>query len=110
MSDIAERLRSGYETCGVHACRDKTAKAGCLCAIGADEIERLRQACTKMNDEVCQILGKALGYPWYKDSPDIFPGATEASGVCVGDHVAESIAAEAAHYIQKLEEMVGDVA
>jgi hypothetical protein len=69
----------------------------------ADEIERLRLACTKMNDEVCQRLGKALGYPWFKDDQENFTGATEESGVCTGEHVAESIAAEAARRIGNLE-------
>ena len=68
----------------------------------ADEIERLRDACTKMNTEVCQRLGKALGYPWFKDDQENFPGATEENGVCTGEHVAESIAAEAAAEIERL--------
>ena len=70
------------------------------------EIDRLRarvkfleDASRKSNDEICQILGKALGYPWFKDDQDLFPGATELDGVCVGDHVAESLALEAARKI-----------
>ena len=46
--------------------------------------------------ETEQILGQALGYPWYKDDQKNFPGTTEADGVCVGEHVGPSIAAEAA--------------
>jgi hypothetical protein len=88
MSDIVERLRSGEDGLEYAA---------------ADEIERLRDACTKMNTEVCQRLGKALGYPWFKDDQENFPGATEENGVCTGEHVAESIAAEAADWIGKLE-------
>jgi hypothetical protein len=60
------------------------------------EIIRLREALSKQDDEICQTLGKALGYPWYKDDQKNFPGATEEHGVCVGDHVAESLAMEAA--------------
>lgn len=60
------------------------------------EVARLRAALTAENDDVCQTLGKALGYPWFKDDQETFPGATEENGVCVGDHVAASIAAEAA--------------
>ena len=67
----------------------------------ADEIDRLRAALTKQNDEICQTLGKALGYPWFKDDQVVFPGATEENGVCVGDHVAESIAEEAARTIRE---------
>jgi len=55
----------------------------------------------KLADKVEQILGKALGYPWYKDDQKNFPGATEKDGVCVGDHVPESILAEAAKRIVK---------
>src|ERR1035437_2186533 len=45
------------------------------------EIERLENACEKMNNEVCQVLGQALGwYPWYKDDQKNFPGATEKDG------------------------------
>ena len=73
------------------------------------EVARLRAACAKINDVVCQELGKALGYPWYKDNQEIFPGAMEADGVCVGDHVAESLAAEAARRIERLEAQVAEL-
>jgi hypothetical protein len=69
----------------------------------ADEIERLRLTCTTLNSEVCQRLGKALSYPWFKDDQENFLGATEENGVCTGEHVAESIAAEAATRIERLE-------
>ncbi len=49
-----------------------------------------------------QELGKALGYPWYKDDQKNFPDATEAEGVCVGDHTTASIAAEARKCIAEL--------
>ena len=55
-------------------------------------------------DNIEQVLGKALGYPWYKDDQKNFPGATEEDGVCVGGHVAYTIAAEAASRIKSLEE------
>jgi len=66
------------------------------------EVERLRGALSKQNAEIEQTLGKALGYPWFKDDQKNFPGATEADGVCVGEHVAESLAAEAAAKITNL--------
>lgn len=59
-------------------------------------IKHLEAAISRENDDVCQTLGKALGYPWFKDDQKNFPGATERDGVCVGEHVAASIAAEAA--------------
>jgi hypothetical protein len=55
-------------------------------------------------EKIEQILGKALGYPWYKDDPDIFPKATEADGVCVGVETAWSLAMIAADKIKELEE------
>jgi hypothetical protein len=66
------------------------------------EIEHYKNACIKLNHEVCQILGKALGYPKYMDDPVNFPDATEADGVCVGEHVAETLAAEAAKKLAAL--------
>jgi hypothetical protein len=56
-------------------------------------------ACAKELNEVEQLLGKALNYFWYKDDQKNFPGATEKDGVCVGEHVPASIAAEAANTI-----------
>jgi hypothetical protein len=53
-------------------------------------------------NEVENILGKALGYPWFKDDQKNFPGATEADGVCVGEHVPQTIAAQAANKIAAL--------
>jgi len=94
VTDIVARL-------AVHAWRsDGWTRADC--AEAAAEIERLRLACTTMNAEVCQRLGKALGYPWFRDDQENFPGATEENGVCTGEHVAESIAAEAAAEIERL--------
>ena len=57
--------------------------------------------------DIEQTLGKALGYPRYKDDQKNFPGATDADGVCVGDHVAASLATEAAERIRVLEEALG---
>ncbi len=51
---------------------------------------------------VCQCLGRALNYPRYADDKENFPGATDADGVCVGEHVAETIAVEAAREIERL--------
>ena len=66
------------------------------------EIARLRLALSKQNESICQTLGAALGYPRFCDDQKTFPGATEADGVCVGDHVAESLADEAADLIKRL--------
>ena len=67
------------------------------------ENKRLRAAMVKENETICQILGKALRYPWFKDDQKNFPGATEADGICQGDEVAASMASGAARRIAELE-------
>lgn len=67
---------------------------------------QLEKAFSKQNEEVCQTLGQALGYPWYMSDLTNFPDATEENGVCVGDHVVESIATEAAKHIEALETLL----
>lgn len=69
-----------------------------------DKLERLRTALLEQEDEIQQVLGKAMNYPWYKDDQTNFPGATEDNGVCVGEHVAVSIAMEAAKTIERLKD------
>lgn len=58
--------------------------------------------CIKEFHEIEQILGKALGYPWYKDDQKNWPDATEDDGVCVGEHVAVTLAMEAADKLGKI--------
>ena len=53
--------------------------------------------------DIEQVLGKALGYPWFKDDQFNFPNATETDGVAVGDHTAWSLACEAADKIKELQ-------
>ncbi len=65
-------------------------------------IMELQIAYSKENHEIEQILGKALGYPWFKDDQKNFPDATEVDGVCIGDHVPATLAMEAARWIAKL--------
>jgi hypothetical protein len=59
--------------------------------------------CRKESEEIEQILGKALGYPWYKDDPKNFPNATEADGVCVAPNTAASLAMHAADRIKMMD-------
>jgi hypothetical protein len=83
------------------------------------EVERLRIACSKQNNEIEQTLGKALGYPYIYVgetstvgravvSPN-FPGAEKTDEVCVGDHVAETLAVEASDKIEKLKAQVSNL-
>ena len=66
-------------------------------------IKHLRDGIAKQNQTIEQACGKALGYPWFKDDQKNFPGATEKDGVCVGDHVAETIVSElASRYTESL--------
>ncbi len=66
--------------------------------VAKEKINGLILECTELE----QRLGKALGYPWYKDDPKNFPNATESNGVCVGEHTPGTIAAEAADAIERL--------
>lgn len=62
----------------------------------SEKIKRLREGFLQQNQEIEQTCGKVLGYSWFKDDQKNFPGATEKDGVCVGDHVAETIVSELA--------------
>jgi hypothetical protein len=63
------------------------------------EVARLKAACAATEHEVQQTLGKALGYPpLYPDAE-----ATDSGQVGVGDHVAASLADEAAATIGGLQ-------
>ena len=71
------------------------------------EVERLRAACVKQDNAVGQTIAQALGgFPWYKDDKKNFPDATEADGVCVGEHTAETLAEAAAKEIKRLRAIV----
>ncbi len=56
-----------------------------------------------------QALGAALGYTRYCDNPEIFPGTTEADGVCVGIHAAGTLAMEAADVIKAMKERLAEL-
>ena len=61
-----------------------------------DRIKRLHDGVLQQNQNIEQTCGKVLGYSWFKDDQKNFPGATEKDGVCVGEHVAETIVSELA--------------
>jgi len=68
--------------------------------------ERCRFLAAKDNEEICQILGRALGYPRYCDDQKNFPDSTDADGVCVGEHIAVTLAMEAARKIEELNNLL----
>ena len=65
-------------------------------------VEHYKTACHKMNNEVCQVLGKALKFPMYKDSPEVFSGSDDSTGYFTEPHTAESMADLAADKIAEL--------
>jgi uncharacterized coiled-coil protein SlyX len=74
-----------------------------------EEIDKLQKQIVKMLrefQEIEQILGKALMYPWFKDDQCNFPNATEADGVAIGDHTAWSLAMCAADKIKELQKQL----
>lgn len=62
----------------------------------------------KENDKICQILGKALDYPWFKDDQKNFPGATEADGVCIAEADAECLAIELVKLMAEKDKQVAE--
>ncbi len=66
--------------------------------LAEEERDRLRAACTAGEHEVQQILGKALDYP--PAYPDV--STVDDGQVCVGDHVAATLALTAADTIARL--------
>jgi hypothetical protein len=84
-----------------HARQDIPALLAHVRAVGAER-DTLKAAYSRLNDEVMQILGRALGYPKFVDDQVTFPGATEADGICPGDMVAEAMAEQAAARIREL--------
>lgn len=123
---IAASWNDGRTTAGtVEACAGSTYSDANLAGIAylrnnalalADRIDEqaarikvLENACSKQNEEVCQTLGQVLGYPWFCDDQQNFPGATKQDGVCVGEHVAESIAASAAKRIDADAKRIADL-
>ena len=78
-------------------------------AVAQADRDRLRSACIKSNDEIQQVLGKALGFMWYKDDQEAFPSATHENGVFTGEHTAESMADVAAERITFLEKRLREM-
>lgn len=85
------------------ATHEATERLGAQLAERTRRIAALETAASRQQEEISQTLGRALGYPRLADDPTNFPAATEVDGVCVGDHVAESLAAEAAHRLAALD-------
>jgi hypothetical protein len=83
--------------------RTERAAAAMERALNAEHrVAHLEKALSVREQDICQTLGIALGYPRFVDDQQNFPGATEAHGVCVGEHVAVSIAMEAARRLTAL--------
>lgn len=69
-------------------------------------LQTMAKSASTVNDSICQTLGRALGYPRYADDQRTFPGATDKDGVCVGEHVAETLADEAAGKLKDQQETI----
>lgn len=65
------------------------------------QLERQIRGYQQECEQVKQVLGMALGYAWYKDDQEQFPGATEADGVFVSETPIE-MALLAANALEKL--------
>lgn len=69
----------------------------------ASNYQQLERSCMRQEEHIQQILGKALHYPLTQSNLSCDVDDYKSDGVCVGEHVAESIAAEAAQRIERLE-------
>jgi hypothetical protein len=79
--------------------------ADCIIGILESELSRLRTAITTTEHAIEQTLGRALGYPpLYPDVSSVDDGQ-----VCVGDHISETLATEAAERIRSLTGIVDDL-
>jgi hypothetical protein len=96
----AELVKAGSDIAGFS---NLLLESQVACQKRGAELAKAKDAAQRTFHEVEQTLGKALGYPWFKDDRANFPDATEADGVCVGEHVPESIALEVANKIKELE-------
>jgi len=84
---------------------ESTSVAGALMQVWNEceqQCEKELSALRRAHSEIEQILGKALGYPKYADDRKNFPDATEANGVCVGEHTSVTLADEAAEELERL--------
>lgn len=68
-----------------------------------ERVRFLEEACAKASNEICQVLGKALGFPRYCDDQAVFPGTTPEDGVCVHEHVDITLAMLAAEKLKAAE-------
>lgn len=55
------------------------------------EVQRQMNAILNERHHHEQMIGQAIGMPWYVDYPENFPDATKDDGVCVGELVLEDL-------------------
>ena len=51
--------------------------------------------------DLCQLLGRALGYPRYCDDQKTFPGSTDADGVCTADQTSMTLAKQVVRRLER---------
>ena len=84
--NLAERLRDGGESCGVHKCEDRRPHGGCMCALGAARIDQqaalLKEARLAMEwacgDDV-GVSSKAIMHRMVGGMPDWFSFPRDAA-------------------------------
>ena len=84
-------VQNGGQTVMVNA-YDLKSQIDELSALRRENAE-LKEIISITNNEIEQVVGKALGYPAYKDDLVNFPNVIDDS-VCVGEHVSETIVSE----------------
>jgi hypothetical protein len=59
--NLAERLRDGGESCGVHKCEDRTARGGCMCAMAAEKIDAQHALLKEWQKAILWVTGSDTG-------------------------------------------------
>lgn len=86
----------------VQIMKDYNVPASVLALVRRVVIEDIKKQIQSHGATVDQILGKALGYPYYCSDQKNFPGTTPEDGVCTGDEVPESLAEEASRHLLRM--------
>lgn len=67
-----------------------------------EELNRLRQAVSRENDEVQQLIAKALGYPQYKDLPEFADDDDAEESYFIGENVTITMVMELVRVFEEM--------
>jgi hypothetical protein len=93
-----------------HKIGENQLAAGCDYCRLAERLRAAESVVKRKDHEIEQVLGKALGFPAYRDDPENFPGVSpDDDRLCLGNYTAESLADMAARDLRQYQEFVGSL-